>query len=91
MSKTTKLLKSLSVITAAASIVAVTSGTANAGKNKLEKCYGVVKAGKNDCASSDGKHSCAGAAEKDALGTEWVLVPEGLCDKLANGSKEPKK
>ncbi len=50
-----------------------------------EKCYGVVKAGKNDCASLDGAHSCAGHASKDADSNEWIYVPKGLCDKLAGG------
>lgn len=51
-----------------------------------EKCYGVAKAGMNDCASADGAHMCAGAAAKDADRNEWVAVPTGLCAKLAGGS-----
>ncbi|PJF20644.1 MAG: hypothetical protein CUN56_15125, partial [Phototrophicales bacterium] len=31
----------------------------------MERCYGVVKAGKNDCASKANKHSCATMAKKD--------------------------
>lgn len=54
-----------------------------------EKCYGVVKAGMNDCASSDGAHSCGAQATADAMATDWVSVPKGLCEKLANGSTEP--
>jgi uncharacterized membrane protein len=52
-----------------------------------EKCYGVSKAGKNDCASKDGSNSCAGHATKDADGNQWVYVPAGLCDKLVGGVK----
>lgn len=52
-----------------------------------EKCYGVVKAGKNDCGANG--HSCAGHAAKDGDATEWVMVPAGLCEKLANGSLTP--
>lgn len=58
------------------------------GENE-EKCYGVAKAGMNDCASSDGAHGCGAQAKSDAMGTEWVTVPKGLCAKLANGSLEP--
>jgi uncharacterized membrane protein len=47
-----------------------------------EKCYGVAKAGKNDCAS--GSNSCAGSATKDGEG--FLAVPKGLCEKLTNGS-----
>ncbi len=60
---------------------------AEAAKKGKEKCYGVVKAGKNDCGSSDGSHSCAGQATKDSEATEWVYLPEGVCDKLAGGVK----
>lgn len=55
-----------------------------------EKCYGVVKAGMNACASADKAHNCAGMAKEDASGVEWIAVPEGVCAKLAGGSLEPK-
>ncbi len=50
-----------------------------------EKCYGVAKAGMNDCGSLDGAHGCASAAKVDGDVTEWVLVPKGLCHKLVGG------
>ncbi|KLV06135.1 MULTISPECIES: BufA1 family periplasmic bufferin-type metallophore [Photobacterium] len=53
-----------------------------------EKCYGVAKAGKNDCATKTG--SCAGTAKTDGQKDAFVLVPKGLCDKLAGGSTEAK-
>jgi len=62
-------------------------GTANAASK--EKCYGVVKAGKNGCADAAGKHSCEGQAKVDGSGQEWVAVPKGLCDKLVGGSLTP--
>ncbi|PKF51372.1 DUF2282 domain-containing protein [Enterovibrio nigricans] len=49
-----------------------------------EKCYGVVKAGKNDCATSTS--SCAGTSTKDGQKDAFVVVPKGLCDRLAGGS-----
>ncbi len=60
--------------------------TADASKDK-EKCYGVVKAGKNDCAAKDGSNSCAGQATKSGSANDWVYVPAGLCDKLVGGTK----
>ena len=48
-----------------------------------EKCYGVAKAGKNDCASKIGGNSCAGQTTKDGQG--FIAVPKGLCDKLVGG------
>jgi uncharacterized membrane protein len=49
-----------------------------------EKCYGVAKAGKNDCGS--GAHSCAGQATKDNDKASFVAVPAGLCVRLTGGS-----
>lgn len=49
-----------------------------------EKCYGVVRTGKNDCSTD--AHGCAGYALKDNDPAEWVNVPAGLCDKLAGGT-----
>jgi uncharacterized membrane protein len=51
---------------------------------KAEKCYGVAKAGKNDCAA--GSHSCAGQSTKDADKASFVSLPAGLCAKIAGGS-----
>ena len=47
-----------------------------------EKCFGVAKAGKNDCASASGTHSCAGHASVDNAPDEWTYVAKGTCDKL---------
>ena len=49
-----------------------------------EKCYGVAKASKNDCAA--GAHSCAGQATKDMDKTSFVYLPKGACAKIAGGS-----
>lgn len=70
--------------------IAATSDEAAAEKKEMEKCYGVVKAGHNDCASASGSHSCAGHATEDASGEEWIYLPEGTCERLAGGSTEPK-
>lgn len=50
---------------------------------EMEKCYGVVKAGKNDCAGPG--HTCQGQAKTDADPNEFILVPAGTCDRLAGG------
>lgn len=44
-----------------------------------EKCYGIAKAGKNDCKTMSGSHSCAGHATKDNDPNEFKLVAEGQC------------
>lgn len=56
-------------------------------KQEREKCYGVAKAAKNDCAAKDGSNSCAGQAKKDGDAASWIYVPKGLCDKLVGGIK----
>ena len=44
-----------------------------------EKCYGIAKAGLNDCASLNGSHSCAGQAKADKLPEDWRYVAKGAC------------
>ena len=55
-----------------------------ADKPEMEKCYGVSKAGKNDCAGP--AHACAGQSKMDAGGKEWIYVPKGTCERLSGGS-----
>jgi uncharacterized membrane protein len=59
------------------------AGDMEAGKG-TEKCYGIVKAGKNDCGTS--KHSCAGQATVDNDSEEWIKVPKGTCEKIAGST-----
>ncbi len=80
--------------TTLAGIVAVSLGalssTALAGKPGFEKCQGIVKAGMNDCGTS--QHGCAGHAKKDGDPEEWLYVPEGTCKKIVGGKvKQAKK
>jgi uncharacterized membrane protein len=49
-----------------------------------EKCYGIAKAAKNDCAA--GAHSCAGQATKNMDKASFVYLPKGACAKIAGGS-----
>ncbi len=77
---------------AVATLALSTASTpANAMKDGYEKCYGVVKAGKNGCGSADKAHGCAGLAKEDASGVEWVSLPKGSCEKITGGSLEPIK
>lgn len=45
---------------------------------KMEKCYGVSMAGKNDCAAGPGT-TCAGTSKVDYQGNAWKNVPAGTC------------
>jgi len=67
----------------AATITAASAGPV-AQPSGSEKCYGVSKAGKNDCAA--GVHSCAGQGTRNADKTAFVYLPAGACAKLVGGS-----
>jgi uncharacterized membrane protein len=69
-------------------LTAHSAGAADANKKDgVEKCYGIAKAGKNDCAAKDGRSSCAGHAQKTGDANDWIYVPKGLCDKISGGAK----
>ena len=46
----------------------------------MEKCYGIAKAGYNDCSTAS--HHCAGESRLDNDPESWVIVPKGLCQKI---------
>jgi uncharacterized membrane protein len=52
-----------------------------------EKCYGIAKAGQNDCGTAT--HACAGLAKKDNAPDEWKMVAKGTCTKLGGSLKPP--
>lgn len=53
-------------------------------KNKgMEKCYGIVKKGMNDCGAHH--HSCQGEASKNSDPEEWIFLPTGTCSKIVGG------
>jgi len=54
-----------------------------------EKCYGIAKAGQNDCGTAT--HTCAGKAKKDNAPDEWKYVAKGTCEKLGGKTQPPPK
>ena len=84
-------LKNFTVAAAVGGLLAVAAtGSATAADSKeTEQCYGVAKAGKNDCAAN--AHACAGQAKKDNDPAEWRAVPKGECEKLGGKLKPPAK
>ena len=56
-----------------------------------DKCYGVAKAGQNDCASASGSHSCAGTATKDKDPGDWKYVTKGTCEQMGGTLTAPMK
>ncbi len=79
-----------SAIASAVALGAATAAQAADGNASKEKCFGIAKAGQNDCASVLGAHSCAGQSKKDLDPTEWKYVAKGTCAK-AGGTTEPPK
>jgi uncharacterized membrane protein len=74
---------------AVAPIVLSAQKPAPAPSFKAEKCYGIAKAGKNDCAST-GNNSCGGTSKINSDPKAWIYVPEGYCERIVGGSKTPK-
>lgn len=68
----------------------VTSGQAMAASKKnMEKCYGIAKAGKNDCGGKGTGHSCQGQSKQNGDKNDWLMVPKGTCNKIVGGSTTP--
>lgn len=68
---------------------AVLAPAGAAEKVETEKCYGVAKAGKNDCQTSNS--ACAGTAKKDGQKDAWLYLPKGSCEKIVGASLKPGK
>jgi uncharacterized membrane protein len=60
-----------------------TKDAAGTSTEKLEKCYGINAVSKNDC--GEGSHSCAGQATQARDPKSFVLLPAGVCNKIAGG------
>ena len=56
-----------------------------------EKCFGIAKAGQNDCASISGAHSCAGQSKVDMDKMEWTYVAKGTCKDMKGLTAEEAK
>ncbi|MCW1427830.1 DUF2282 domain-containing protein [Novosphingobium sp. JCM 18896] len=89
---TAKTASGFAAIIVAAASTAALAANAPAAKPAKEKCYGVAKAGKNDCKAGAGT-SCAGTSTRDYQGNAWTLVPAGTCLSIrtprGHGSLEP--
>jgi uncharacterized membrane protein len=76
------------ITSAAASIMslALLSSPALAQNAGKEKCYGIAKAGQNDCGNLAGTHSCAGQSRVDNDKGEWKYVAAGTCKSMSGMS-----
>ena len=73
----------LTIAAALSAALMLANATAQAAE-PVEKCFGVAKAGKNDCQTATS--SCAGTSKRDAQKDAWLSVPKGVCDKIIGGS-----
>jgi uncharacterized membrane protein len=82
--KSTVLSTAIGGLLALSSLSTLAAADKPADDSNTEKCYGVAKAGKNDCAGP--AHACSGQSKTNASGKEWIKVPKGTCDRLVGGS-----
>lgn len=77
----TTAIRNLSVAAALLGAVGVAATLAPVDATAADKvkCYGISKAGKNDCANKAGTHSCAGQSTVDYDGGEWKLATKAEC------------
>jgi len=82
-------MKTTLTIAAALGAGLLLAAQAQAQAPAIEKCFGVAKAGKNDCQTANS--SCAGTSKRDNQGDAWLYIPAGSCERIVGGSKDPKK
>ena len=88
------MLKTPAILAASLAIALAAQANADDKAGKMEKCYGVALAGKNDCKAGPGT-SCAGSSKTDYQGDAWKLVKAGTCTSIKTpkgmGSLTPRK
>ena len=80
MKISTATIVSAAVLALSSSALLISGGASAA---EMEKCYGVAKAGKNDCQTATS--SCAGTSSSDRQVDAFIAVPKGTCGKIAGG------
>jgi uncharacterized membrane protein len=80
-------MKTTFILAATAGIISASVAVAHTDTTKdTEKCYGIAKAGTNDCATAT--HACAGVSKMDNEASEYKIVAKGTCAGL-KGSLTP--
>lgn len=83
----TKLILAVSAILALGSTQNIAATMDVGTPQNMEKCYGIAKAGNNDCGTES--NYCAGEAKVDSDPAAWMFVPDGLCKRIAGGKMTP--
>jgi uncharacterized membrane protein len=76
--------KTVTLAAAIGSLIALAGPVFAADDANTEKCYGISKAGKNDCAGA--AHACSGQSTKSSNDKEFVKLPKGTCERIVGGS-----
>ncbi|MEO7549396.1 MAG: DUF2282 domain-containing protein [Ramlibacter sp.] len=79
------------IAAAAASLLSSVLVATPAVAQEKEKCYGITKAGQNDCANLSGSHSCAGQSKVGDDANEWKYVAKGTCKGMKGMSADEAK
>jgi uncharacterized membrane protein len=87
MDRTRILIRSAIAGLIAAAQPAAAHDAAQDAQGDRQKCYGVAKAGQNDCGTA--KHSCAGQAKRDRDPGEWKYMAAEECRKAGGKTAPP--
>lgn len=87
MKRSTKMITAAVLALTTGGLIASGGAIAADEKAEMEKCYGVAKAGKNDCQTATS--SCAGTSKQDRQKDAYIALPKGTCGKIAGGSLKP--
>jgi uncharacterized membrane protein len=82
-----QMIAASALLAALATPLTAFAGPAAVPTFQAEKCYGIAKAGLNDCQTAT--HSCAGTSTKNMDPASWIYVPAGSCAKISGGSSQP--
>ena len=86
-----KMTQRAMIAAAAAAVMSLSMVAMPAAAQEKEKCFGIAKAGQNDCASISGSHSCAGQSKVDMDKGEWKYVAKGTCKDMKGLSQDEAK
>lgn len=81
----TLLLSAAAVSGCAAQVAAAKRAEAET-RGATEPCFGIARAGKNDCRTK--AHVCAGWARRDRDPGAFIYVPDGTCERIVGGRRE---